>query len=88
MATAVKEGKIHDQLLVDDREENSVEGADEKADPILKDEAKHKLMEEAKEDSDMNMNGSDSEEMSFDILKVISQEIKNDPLPMLDNCLK
>ena len=29
--------------------------------------------------------GSDQ---SFDILKQISQEIKDDPIPMLDNCLK
>lgn len=27
-------------------------------------------------------------DQSFDILKQISQEIKDDPLPMLDNCLK
>ena len=76
MVTVVKEGKIHDRLLVDEREENSAEGAGQRADPVLKDEAKHKLMEEAKEDSDINMNDSDSEEMSFDILEVIYHEIK------------
>lgn len=27
-------------------------------------------------------------DQSFDILKQISQEIKDDPIPMLDNCLK
>lgn len=44
--------------------------------------------EEEKEfdkDDSKYVGGSDQ---SFDILKQISQEIKDDPIPMLDNCLK
>ena len=32
--------------------------------------------------------GGYESDQSFDILKQISQEIKDDPIPMLDNCLK
>ena len=38
--------------------------------------------------NDDDEKASQISEQSFDILKQISQEIKDDPLPMLDNCLK